>query len=117
MTDLDANLDREPDLFGEAKRGQGADRLLNDEAFKAGMKGMNDATVDAIRACGIGDQEKLSYLHLMLRVVADFEKNLREVIETGHLAVVQLRSEEDTARFKREKAADIGIPVADLKDY
>lgn len=117
MSEMDDPLNQEPDFFKEAKAGQSADRLLNDEAFKKGMAGMNEATIDAIRSCPIGSQERLNYLHLMLKVIGDFESNLRQVIETGNLALAQLRVDEEKAEFKREKAATLGIPVNDLKEY
>ncbi len=115
MSDFDAPI-QAPDLHVETRHGREADRLLNDEAFQRGMTGMTNATVDALRDCPIGSQDRLNYLHLMLRVIKDFEGNLREVIETGKLAVRMIDAQDAQAKRNQKRAADLGISVADLQE-
>jgi hypothetical protein len=71
-------------------RGSRADRLLNDDEFKAAVEALRSALIAQWEQCPIRDKDGAHELKLMLKLLGDLQAHLRSVADTGKLAKLEV---------------------------
>lgn len=88
------NLDK------EISRGIQAERILNDPIYVEAMDKVRNGILNAIVDAPIRDREGVHELKLMLKLLKDVDMNIREVVQTGKMALIQSEQDRKIARLK-----------------
>lgn len=84
-------------------RGREASVVLENEAFKAAMKGLKEAVIQNWKECPVRDKEGQLLLLQLVKVTDKFEAILTGMIETGKMAQrkIDLDSERDEPAVRK----------------
>jgi len=78
------------DQIDEASRGQEAERLLAHPLLVEAFQGVRNGILDGMQKSAFGDQSTHHHLVIALQLLAQIEKNLKDVVTTGKMASIQL---------------------------
>ena len=86
-------------LEQEAANGQRAERLMEELSPYFAM--VKQAIIDKWETSPVGDHEGQHELRLMRKLLGDVEANVKNAIETGKLARIQIDQESKLTKLKR----------------
>lgn len=72
------------------ERGQEATKLLNNPLFKEAFEKVKDGLVKSMETSPLGDKETHNRLVIALQLLAQIEKRVTEVAETGKMTAIQV---------------------------
>lgn len=74
----------------EIKRGEQAQKILDSEVFKESFTAVKDHIIEAMQVSPMGDEVTHNRLVIALQVLAQIEKSLTNVMQTGKMAKIQV---------------------------
>ena len=74
----------------EIKRGEQAQKILDNEVFKESFVAVKDHIIEAMQVSPMGDEVTHNRLVIALQVLAQIEKSLTNVMQTGKMAKIQV---------------------------
>lgn len=74
----------------EIKRGEQAQKILDNEVFKESFIAVKDHIIEAMQVSPMGDEVTHNRLVIALQVLAQIEKSLTNVMQTGKMAKIQV---------------------------
>lgn len=74
----------------EIKRGEQAQKILDNEVYKEAFTAVKDHIIEAMQTSPLGDETTHNRLVIALQVLAQIEKSLTNVMQTGKLAKIQV---------------------------
>ena len=78
--------------LNEIKRGEEADKVLNNPIFKEAVQKVRDGIIDSMARSALGDDVTHNRLVIGLQLLNQIEKQLTDVISTGKMAALQTDS-------------------------
>lgn len=81
-------------------RARNATQLVENPMFRETFTLVRDGLINALVDCPIRDREGAHELKLMLKLLGDLEGNIKRVIDTGKMAVMQLERDQKITEFK-----------------
>lgn len=87
-------------LHEEVSRGRDAEQLLEHPIFKEAVQAVRDGIINKWADAPLRDKEGAHELKIMLKLLNDVEANIRQVVNTGKMANIQLEKEQKIAEFK-----------------
>lgn len=85
-------------MIDEVTRGAQAQSLLDSEIYREAVSSVHDAIIAKWESCPIRDVEGQHELKLMLKLLADLEQNIKEVVNTGKLKRLQIERDRGVLR-------------------
>lgn len=79
------------DLREEAIKGQEAKQLLENPIFQEAIKAVESGIVNSIRTSALGDESTHHRLAIALQLHAQIVRHIEQVVQTGHMAEMQLK--------------------------
>jgi hypothetical protein len=76
--------------INEIKRGEQADNVLSNPEFLAAVGRVRDGIVASMTSSPLGDAETHNRLVIGLQLLAQIEKQLKDVVATGKMATLQV---------------------------
>lgn len=98
-------------LHLELERGGRADALLNNDIYKESVGKVRQGIHDAWAAAPLRDVEGQTNLRLMLKLLDDLEKNIKQVAQTGKMASIQIETENKVKEAARRAMKGLGSLV------
>lgn len=89
-------------LNEEVQRGRDAQLIIENPIFAESFALVRAGIVNAWADGPIRDKEGAHELKLMLKLLTDVEANIKRVMETGKMAVIQLERDQKVAEFKNK---------------
>lgn len=86
----------------EMARGARAKALLEDEMFREAIDKVQAGIIASWKSSPVRDIDGQHELKLMLKLLSDLEGNIRQVMETGKLASIQIERESKFSKFMRD---------------
>lgn len=77
-------------LAEEIQRGDEAERILDNPVFKDAVESVRKGIVNAMAESPMGDDKTHNRLVIALQLVNQIERNLKTVMQTGKMAVMQV---------------------------
>lgn len=93
----------EHELREISTRAAKAEKLLNDETFKAALENLRNAILERWEACSVEDRQTAHELKLMLKLLNDLKGNLVVAITNGKMAANQLNIDQSVGRKIAER--------------
>lgn len=87
-------------LHEEVSRGRDAEQLLEHPIFKEAVTAVREGIINKWAEAPLRDKEGAHELKVMLKLLNDVEANIRQVVNTGKMASIQLEKEQQIAEFK-----------------
>lgn len=84
----------------ESRRGHEAKRIIEHELVRETLDGMKQAILAKWEHAPIADRESHHELKIMLKLLNDFEGNLKAIIRSGELADFEIESEKKRQAIK-----------------
>lgn len=78
------------DQLAESKRGEEADRLMDNPIMQEAFSKVRDGIVNSMKDSAFGDEKTHHHLVIALQVLGQIEKHLRDVSTTGKMARIQI---------------------------
>lgn len=78
------------DAITEVKRGEQADRLMNDPLFKEAFDKVEEGIIDGMHKSAFGDESTHHHLVIALQLLRQLKKSIGEVAATGKMARLQI---------------------------
>lgn len=85
----------------EVRRGNQAERILNDDMYLEAFKAVRDEIINQWEQAPARDDEGRERLWLMVRLLERLKGHLETVMETGQLAKKQIADVEEQSRISR----------------
>ena len=85
----------------EIQAGFNAQKLYENEQFKAAFNQIRAGIIEKWRSCPIRDIEGQHELKLMDKLLNDLEGYFKTVIDSGKMAEIQLENEKKVAKLKK----------------
>ncbi len=89
------------DLKRELADGLEAQQLLDNRVYQSAVAKVRDGVVASMAQSAIGDKETHHQLVIVLQLLDQLERNIRNVANTGKLAALQLEKESAVSKVKR----------------
>lgn len=80
-------------LLEDAQQGYEARQLLENEVYKSAIENVRAGIVEKWRSCPIRDREGQHELKLMDKLLSELEGYIKQVVDTGKMAEIQLENE------------------------
>lgn len=80
-------------LTEDVQQGYQAKQLLENEVYKRAMENIRSGIVEKWRSCPVRDIEGQHELKLMDKLLSDLEGYIKQVVDTGKMAEIQLENE------------------------
>lgn len=80
-------------LHEDAQLGYEARQLLENELFRSALDNIRAGIVEKWRSCPIRDREGQHELKLMDKLLSELEGYIKQVVDTGKMAEIQLENE------------------------
>lgn len=90
------------DLTKDIRRGEEAQRLLENPIFREAVDGIKAAIIEKWEICPIRDYEGQKELKLMLKLLNDLESNIIKVVSSGKIADFDLKSLRERDEMQRK---------------
>jgi len=74
----------------EIKRGEQAEKILNNEVYKQAFTSVKEHIIDAMQTSPLGDEQTHNRLVIALQVLNQIEKSMTDVMQTGKMAKIQV---------------------------
>ena len=74
----------------EIKRGEQAQKILDNEVFKESFTAVKDHIIEAMQTSPLSDETTHNRLVIALQVLGQIEKSLTNVMQTGKMAKIQV---------------------------
>lgn len=87
--------------FEEAQLGFEAKQLLENPLFQQAIENVRQGILEKWRACPVRDKEGAHELKLMDKVLTDIEGYIKQVLDTGKMAEIQLDAERKMQMLKQ----------------
>jgi hypothetical protein len=85
----------------EEQRGRSAREVIESPLFREAFDKLRAGIVDKWRACPVRDLEGQHELKLMDKLLADVEKYLKDIIDTGKMAEIQIERDAKIAQLRK----------------
>lgn len=82
------------------QRGQDAERLLANPLLQEAFEKVQDGIINSMANSPLGDKETHNRLVIALQILAQIEKRIKEVADTGKMTALQLKQKELFGLFK-----------------
>jgi hypothetical protein len=89
----------------EITRGNEAERLLNDPMLVECFTKVESGLIDALKRCPMADRDTQHEIALSLQLLSKVQSNLKEVAQTGRLALHQKQERENWLKRQLRKVA------------
>jgi hypothetical protein len=77
------------DNLKEVKRGEEAERLLENPVYQEAISTVRDGILTAMQNSALGDESTHHNLVIALQLVSQIEKSIKDVAATGKMAKIQ----------------------------
>ena len=84
--------------LNEAVRGNAAQQLLDNEIYKEAITKVHDGILNAMKSAPMGDEKTHNRLVIALQLLAQIERHIEDIANTGKMARLQM--EENSLRNK-----------------
>lgn len=78
----------------EKRRGDKARQYLEDEFLKEILDSMEKQIIETWETCPSRDAEGREYMHMLYKVTRSFRSHLKNMMDTGRMASIQLQQKE-----------------------
>ena len=82
----------------EIKRGEEADRILNNPLFIEAFEGVRESIINSMAQSAFGDAQTHNRLVIAMQLLAQIEKRLKDHVATGKMSSIKA---DDKIRFFR----------------
>lgn len=80
------------DQLAEVKRGEDAERLINNPLYIEAFDSVRQGILTAMRDSAFGDERTHHNLVIALQVLEKIDKHLTDVMKTGNMAKIQIEN-------------------------
>lgn len=87
----------------EIRRGQEAERLMNEPLIKEAFEKIESGVISALKSCAMADRDTQHELALTLQLLGKLQGVFKEIMQTGQLA--QMQEESIASRLVRKLRA------------
>jgi hypothetical protein len=74
----------------EIKRGEQAEKILNNEVYKEAFASVKEHIIDAMQTSPLSDDVTHNRLVIALQVLNQIEKSMTDIMQTGKMAKIQV---------------------------
>lgn len=84
----------------EIKRGEQAEKVLNNQVYKDAFAAVKNNIVDAMHASPLSDETTHNRLVIALQTLSQIERALHDVMQTGKMAKIQVQDDQQIRAVK-----------------